>query len=97
MISLEDCVALCGLTEEQILAIAEHEQLPQIEAAALAQYLLRGEKGPERIRDMIFDDIRAAQAAGNRSRVTSLLHVLHHYLRQHPEARPAQHPWSSLF
>jgi hypothetical protein len=28
MISLEDCVALCGLTEEQVLAIAEHELLP---------------------------------------------------------------------
>jgi hypothetical protein len=29
MISLEDCIALSGLTEEQILAIAEHEQLPE--------------------------------------------------------------------
>ena len=25
MISLDDCVALCGLTEEEVLAIAEHE------------------------------------------------------------------------
>jgi len=97
MISLEDCVALCGLTEEEILAIAEHEQLPQIEAAALAQYLLRGEGGSDLIRDIIMDDIRAAQRTGERERVKSLLHVLHHYLRAHPEARPAQHPWSSLF
>ncbi len=97
MISLEDCVALCGLTEEQILAIAEHEQLPQIEAAALAQYLLRGADGTRMIRKMIIDDIRAAQKAGDRPRVLSLLHVLHHYLRQHPEARPPQHPWSRLF
>jgi hypothetical protein len=36
MITLEDCVALCGLTEEQVLAIAEHEHLPEIDAAALA-------------------------------------------------------------
>ena len=41
MISLEDCVALCGLTEEEVLAIAEHEQLPEIAATALAQYLLK--------------------------------------------------------
>ena len=25
MISLEDCIALCGLTKEEVLAIAEHE------------------------------------------------------------------------
>ena len=97
MISLEDCVALCGLSEEEILAIAEHEQIPEIAAAALAGCLLLRERGPARIRDMIVDDIRAAQRAGDRPRVLSLLHVLHHFLRDHPEARPAQHPWSSVF
>jgi hypothetical protein len=61
MISLEDCVALCGLTEEQVLAIAEHEHLPEIAATALAQYLLKREHGMEKIRDMIVDDIRRAQ------------------------------------
>ena len=64
MISLEDCVALCGLTEEQVLAIAEHEHLPEIAATALAQYLLKREHGMEKIRDMIVDDIRHAQQRG---------------------------------
>jgi hypothetical protein len=45
---LEDCVALCGLTEEQVLAIAEHEHLPEIAATALAQYLLKREHGMEK-------------------------------------------------
>jgi hypothetical protein len=36
MIKLEDCIGLCGLTEEEVLAIAEHEQLPEIAATALA-------------------------------------------------------------
>ena len=27
MITLEDCVAFCGLTEEEMLAIAEHEHV----------------------------------------------------------------------
>jgi hypothetical protein len=35
MITLEDCVGFCGLTEEEVLAIAEHEHLPQIVATAL--------------------------------------------------------------
>ena len=25
--SLEDCIALCGLTEDEVLAIAEHEHI----------------------------------------------------------------------
>jgi hypothetical protein len=34
MTSLEDCVAVSGLTEEEALAIAEHEHLPDITATA---------------------------------------------------------------
>ena len=56
MITLEDCIGLCGLTEEEVLAIAEHEQLPEIAATALAQYLLSHEHGSEKVRDMIVDD-----------------------------------------
>jgi hypothetical protein len=25
------------------------------------------------------------------------LHVLHHFLKSHPEVCPPQHPWSELF
>ncbi len=91
MIVLEDCIALCGLTEEEVLAIAEHEHLPEIVACALAEYLLHQEHGPERIRDMIVDDVRAAQARGDRERVLTLLHVLHHFLKAHPDALPLRH------
>ena len=98
MITLEDCVALCGLTEEEVLAIAEHEHLPEIAAAALASYLVHQEHhGLDRVRDMIADDIRNAQARGDKEHVLVLLHVLHHFLRAHPEARPEQHPWSRCF
>jgi hypothetical protein len=88
MICLQDCIAMCGLTQEEVLAIAEHEHLPEIAATAMAQYLLEQEQGALRIRDMIIDDVRLAQARGDRERVQALLHVLHHFLRTHPEARP---------
>ena len=97
MITLEDCVAFCGLTEEEVLAIAEHEHMPEIAAAALAEYLTYQEHGTEKIRDMIVDDIRASQARNDRQHVLTLLHVLHNFLRTHPEARPDQHPWSGRF
>jgi hypothetical protein len=97
MITLEDCIAFCGLTEEEVLAIAEHEHVPEVAATALAQYLLSQQHGTEHVREMIVDDIRQAQRRGNREHVLTLLHVLHHFLKTHPEAAPPCHPWSRRF
>ena len=95
MITLEDCIGLCGLTEEEVLAIAEHEHLPEIAATALGQYLLSLEHGTEKVRDIIVHDIRQSQLSGrDKEHVLILLHVLHHFLKTHPEARPSVHPWS---
>ena len=95
MITLEDCIGLCGLTEEEVRALAEHEHLPEISATALAKYLLSQEHGSEKVRDMIIDDIRKAQLRSDRQHVLTLLHVLHHFLKTHPEAEPSQKPWSN--
>lgn len=88
MISVHDCIAMCGLTEEEVLVIAAHEHIPEMAAAAMAHYLMHRQHGAERIRDMIIDEVRQAQAQGDRERVQVHLHVLHHFLRDHPEARP---------
>ena len=50
MISLEDCLALCGLTKDEVLALAEHEHIPDIAATALGQYLLNQPNGCKTIR-----------------------------------------------
>lgn len=97
MITLEDCIGFCGLSEEEVLAIAEHEHLPEIAATALAQYLLSQEHGSDKVRNMIVDDIRSAQVARDKEKVLLLLHVLHHFLKTHPEATPPNHPWSKRF
>ena len=97
MISLEDCIALTGLTEEEILAIAEHEHVPEVIACGLASYLAGKDHGLDDVRDMIIDDIREAQSHENPAHAQELLHVLHHFLRSHPEARPDKHPWSKVF
>lgn len=69
----------------------------EIVATALAEYLLCQEHGTEKVRNMIVDDIRQAQVRGDRNHVLALLHVLHHFLKTHPEAKPSQHPWSKRF
>jgi hypothetical protein len=30
MISLEDCIGMCGLDENEVAAISEHEHIPEI-------------------------------------------------------------------
>ena len=87
MITIEDCIAMCGLTEEEILAIAEHEHVPEVAAAGLAEYLLeQDDHGAEKIRDMIVDDIRQAVARGNTDHARHLYQVLRHFVETHPEA-----------
>src|SRR5713101_3611158 len=86
MISLEDCIAICGLEAIEVQAIAEHEHIPEISAAALADYLLHQVGGAKRIRKMILDDIRTAVEAGRGDHATELSIALHHFLERHPEA-----------
>ncbi len=85
MISLDDCVALCGLTEKEVAAIAEHEHVPEIVAATLARYLLHREHGADKIRKMIVDDIRAALAASDRQHASALLSALRHFMTVYPQ------------
>jgi hypothetical protein len=85
MISLEDCLALCGLRKEEVDALAEHEHIPQIAATALGQYLLRQPNGCKTIRDMIAEDIGWARERGDQSHAQALTVTLQHFVRLHPE------------
>lgn len=87
MISFEDCVALCGLSESEVAAIAEHEHIPETAAASLASYLGHCEHGPEMIRSMIVDDIRLALNENRVAHAAELFCALQHYLLTHAEAR----------
>jgi hypothetical protein len=90
MISLQDCIGMCGLSEDEVLAIAEHEHIPEIAATALASYLLNQEHGAERIRDMIRDDIRAALNRGDEKHARELFMALRHFAGEHPDLRDAR-------
>ena len=94
MITLDDCIAFCGLTEDEVLALAEHERVPPVAAAALGSFLMQQPRGTELLRDVIIDDIRRAQTRRDARHVEQLLHVLHHFLASHPEARPQAPGWS---
>ena len=86
MISLEDCIALCGLSEKEVLAIAEHEHVPEAAAAILGRYLLTQPQGLKQIQRMILDDIRAALDQGHMKHAAELISAMRHLMETHPEA-----------
>jgi hypothetical protein len=90
MITIEDCIALSGLTEQEVLAIAEHEHVPEIAAAAIGRYLLKEPNGADKIRDMMRDDIHDALSRGDKEHASELLMVLRHFLTTHPDAQHSQ-------
>jgi hypothetical protein len=83
MLSLEDCIALSELTEEEILAIAEHENIPEITALELGNTLEQTPAGERRIEEMIADDIAAAQRRGDLRHAAILKQVLRKYVARH--------------
>lgn len=64
-VTFEDCLGLCDLNEEQVLAIAEHEHIPAIAALELANYLIRSRAGEDRVKAMIYARALASGAKLN--------------------------------
>ncbi len=91
MLRYEDCVGLCGLTEEEIRAIAEHEHVPEIVAMELGQHLLHQAGGARRIKRIILDDFAAAKARGDLNRARMWRTVFRQFVHAHPgRVRPPE-------
>ena len=89
VLTFEDCLGLCDLTEAEVLAVADHEHMPPIAALELGNYLVHSATGEECIKAMIRDDIAAANASGERLRALALKSIIRDYILKHPrcEAR----------
>ena len=85
MLTFEDCLALCNLSEEEIAAIAEHEHMPEIAALELGEYLVHTNDGERCIKSMIIDDIERSKASGNIKHVKLLESVLKQFILTHPK------------
>lgn len=83
MLTFEDCLALSALTEDEILAVAEHENLPAATALEFGNYLLQTPGGDLRIKRIIVEDIEHARQCGNHRRSAELKHVLARFCEQH--------------
>ena len=90
MLTLQDCIALSDLTEDEILAVAEHEHIPEIVATELGCYLVHSPEGVPLLKRMIVDDIEAAKKRNDLEHATKLRLVLRHFIETHPDYEPAK-------
>ena len=87
MITFEDCLGFCELSEDEIDAIAEHEHLTETVALEMGSYIIRAPDGELRIRQIIVDNINAAQACGDLVRAARLKQTLRRFIEQHPACK----------
>jgi hypothetical protein len=87
MITFNDCLALCELTEDEISAIAEHEHVPDTVALEMGSYLAHAPGGEVRIQRIIIDDISAAQRRGDLAHAARLKQTLRRFIEQHPACK----------
>lgn len=83
MLTYQDCLDLCHLTQEEIDAVAEHEHTDPLHAMAKAEQMISMPGGDKSICRMIIDDIRHAQSVGNHARETELKKVLTAFIKSH--------------
>lgn len=86
MLALIDCIELSELTEDEILAIAEHEHIPEMAAVEMGNYLVQTAEGEQRIKRMIVDDIQLARDRSNLRHAAVLKLALRHYVATHAGA-----------
>ena len=83
MLTFEDCLGLSELTEDEILAIAEHENIPELVALEFGNHLMHTPSGEKRLKRIILDDIATARKSGNIHHAATLKLVLTHYCKEH--------------
>ena len=86
MLTIEDCIALSDMTEDEIAAIAEHEHIPAIVAAELGHYLIETPDGVPALKRILLDDLQAARDRGDAKHVLHLQHVLRAFVLSHPKS-----------
>jgi hypothetical protein len=83
VLTFEDCLGLCELSEEEIRAISEHEHIPEIIALELGDYLIRGHDGELLVSHMVIDDIWAAERRGDLVHAAHLKRTLRNFIEEH--------------
>ncbi|HSV29571.1 MAG TPA: hypothetical protein VLL76_08425 [Candidatus Omnitrophota bacterium] len=84
MLTLQDCVDMCGLPPDVVDAIADHEHLPSILAAELGECLCSSPSGRALIHRFILDGIAEAMRRHDGYRLDRMERALDQFRSSHP-------------
>ncbi len=84
MLTFDDCLDFCELTEDEVLAISQHEHMPEIVAAELGCCLLKTAAGISIIKEYMLDDIQTAESHGMPEKALHWREVYQGFMTAHP-------------
>lgn len=87
MLTLDECIGMSGLTDDEITVIAECRRLPTIVAVEVGHSLLQTAKGKFILRGHISDLLEKAKLAGRREKARHLDRVLTQFNARYPTPR----------
>lgn len=87
MLTIDECISMSGLTEEEVAIVAEHEHLSMMVAAELGHTLLKTPKGIFTLRCYIVEVLERAKLAGNRDKAKHVDRVLTCFNKMYPPRR----------
>jgi hypothetical protein len=87
MLTLDQCIGMTALTDDEIEVIAEHRRVPAIVAVEVGHALLETAKGKFVLRGYISDLLAKAKLAGRQEKAKHLDRVLAQFNARHPIPR----------
>jgi hypothetical protein len=86
MVDYESALAIANLTQEEVDAIAHHEDMTAFAAMEMGNYLCETPWGERRLKRIILDEIDAARERGDHAAAAKLRLVVKHFVETHPKA-----------
>ena len=86
MITLDDIEDMTCLTRAEIDALAEHDHVSTYDASIYGDYLMHIHHGPQKVQQMICEDIRTALHADDVAHAKVLFATLRGFMAEHPDA-----------
>jgi len=85
MLTLEDCIEMCGLTHEEIRYLVNHEHISELRAAELGErYVLVDDAGTPHLRRAIVTDIEQLKQQHKQREAKELEHFIRDFVISHP-------------
>ncbi|MBL8419766.1 MAG: hypothetical protein JNK92_03940 [Dechloromonas sp.] len=85
MLALKDCIDMCDLSEQEVAAIAEEENLPPIVAVLVGFNLIRSRAGLEHLRCLLRNRIERAVDRGDHVSAATHLRTYEDFRKRCPQ------------